>query len=147
MTDSLHACAPRLLQGATTIGVMGFCYGGHPCCWASAENEDVVAGVVLHPSMQLEQFAFGGDCAALLQSVKCPFFLGPAGNDLPTWGDGGDFVNALKASAKGADFVYSLYPEMTHGWSVRGDVEDAAVKRDVEKVMGEAKAFFAKHMA
>lgn len=134
-------------QGATKIGVMGFCYGGHPSCWASAENTDVVAGVVLHPSMQLETFAFGGDCAALLKSVQCPFLLAPAGNDMPMWAEEGDFCQALKASTRGAELVVKPFPEMTHGWSVRGDVGDVTIKRDVELVLADTKAFFAEHMA
>ena len=56
-------------EGCSKIGVLGFCYGGHPACWASTVEPSVVCGVVLHPSMQLEGFAFGGDTAALLKSV------------------------------------------------------------------------------
>ena len=134
-------------KGATKIGVMGFCYGGHPCCWASSEHEDVLAGVVCHPSMQLEAFAFGGDCAALMRSVKCPFLLAPAGNDMATWGPEAPFVAALMESVKGAECVIKGYPEMSHGWSVRGDVSDAAVKRGIEHVMADTKAFFAKYLA
>ena len=90
-------------EGCTKIGVMGFCYGGHPACWASTIDPSVVCGVVCHPSMQLEGFAFGGDTVALLKSVQCPFLLAPAGNDLPMWSDSGDFGEALKASAKGGE--------------------------------------------
>ena len=77
-------------RGAQKIGVMGFCYGGHPACWASRELSKeyaIEAGVVLHPSMQLEKFAFGGDLAALLGGVTCPFMLAPAGNDMENWAE------------------------------------------------------------
>jgi len=133
-------------KGAAKLGVMGFCYGGHPCCWASAENSDIVAGVVCHPSIQLETFAFGGSCEDLLKSVQCPFLLAPAGNDLPMWEEEGAFGMALKASADGSECAWQLYPEMSHGWSCRGDVIDEKVKRDVDDVMAKAKAFFAQHM-
>merc|ERR1719343_1072546 len=66
-------------QGVTKIAVFGFCYGGHPACWASSENDDILCGVVFHPSMQLEQFAFGGDFQKLIRSVQAPFFIAPAG--------------------------------------------------------------------
>ena len=171
-------------KGAAKLGVMGFCYGGHPCCWASAENSDILAGVVCHPSIQLETFAFGGSCEDLLKSVQCPFLLAPAGNDLPMWEEEGAFGMALKASANGSECAWQLYPEvrhgrrvelggrvaaiawlpvhrgakfdcarvvcgppqMSHGWSCRGDVIDEKVKRDVDDVMAKAKAFFAQHM-
>lgn len=97
--------------------------------------------------MQLEGFAFGGDTAALLKSVKCPFLLAPAGNDLPMWSAQGDFSMALGASERGADCVFKEYPDMTHGWSCRGDVSDEKVKRDVDDVMKEAIGFYAKHLA
>lgn len=58
-------------KGATQIGCVGFCYGGHPCCWASAAfGTDISCGVVFHPSMQLEQNAFGGSTESLLSSVQ-----------------------------------------------------------------------------
>jgi len=134
-------------KGATKIGVVGFCYGGHPACWASSENDDIVAGVVLHPSIQLEAFAFGGSVENLVKSVKCPFQIMPAGNDVPKWAEEGDYVSAFKQSAKGSEFVYHVFSEATHGWSIRGDVKDETVKRDVKIAMDEIKAFFAKHMA
>ena len=134
-------------KGATKIGVMGFCYGGHPACWAASENEDVAAGVVLHPSMQLETFAFGGKCEELLSQVRCPFMLCPAGNDIPMWAVDGEFCQAFKQAPKGADFDHQLFREMAHGWSLRGDLSDDNVKRDVDSVMAAAKTFFAKHLA
>lgn len=66
----------------------------------------VKCAVVLHPSIQLESFVFGGDTAALLKSVPCPFFMAPAGNDLPTWAEAGEFGQALRASAKGGECVF-----------------------------------------
>ncbi|EOD10873.1 hypothetical protein EMIHUDRAFT_215122 [Emiliania huxleyi CCMP1516] len=133
-------------EGCSKIGVLGFCYGGHPACWASTVEPSVVCGVVLHPSMQLEGFAFGGDTAALLKSVRCPFLLAPAGNDLPMWSACGEFGEALKASAKGADCVFKEFPDMSHGWSCRGDLADEKVRRDVEAVMKDAIGFFAKYV-
>ena len=72
--------------------------------------------------------------------------LAPAGNDLPMWSDSGDFGEALKASAKGGECVWSAYPDMSHGWSCRGDLSDEKVKRDVEAVMKDAIGFFAKYV-
>ena len=133
-------------KGGAKIGVVGICYGAHPACWVSSENEDVVCGVTLHPSVQLEQFAFGGDCAKLLESVKCPFLFMPAGNDLPMWAEEGPFGQALKASAKGASCVFKPYPDIAHGFFNRGDVSDENIKRDVGLAVADAKAFFASHM-
>ena len=135
-------------QGVTKVGVLGFCYGGHPCCWMSAEWPDVVAcGVVCHPSMQLEQFAFGGDFLGLVKSVKAPFLIAPAGQgDLPMYAPESEFATALAASTKGSECVIKPYAEMSHGWVPRGDLADAAVARDVELVMEDVFSFFAKYL-
>jgi len=134
-------------QGITKAAMLGFCYGGHPSMWASAEWPDfVTCGIVCHPSMQLEQFAFGGDFLGLVKSVKAPFLIAPAGGDLPMYATDSDFATALAASAKGGDCLIKPYPDMTHGWVPRGDLENEAVARDVELVMEDIFSFLAKHL-
>jgi len=134
-------------QGISKVGMLGFCYGGHPAMWASAEWPDVVScGIVCHPSIQLEG-AFGGDFAALVKSAKAPFLIAPAGGDLPMYApDGSEFATALAASAKGAECVIKPYPDMAHGWMTRGDVSDEAVARDVELMMEDIFSFLAKYL-
>jgi len=133
--------------GITKIGVFGFCYGGHPASWMSAENPGLITcATVFHPSMQLETFAFGGDMIALMKSVKCPFMIAPTGDDLPMFAEEGDFATALKSSAKGSECVWKVYKDMSHGFTVRGDLADANTKRDVEAVMKEAAEFMAKYL-
>jgi len=133
-------------QGASSIGVLGFCYGGHPACWASKESDLVKCGVVCHPSMQLEKFAFGGDLIALTKSVQAPFLIAPAGNDLALFGEGTEFAEALLGSSKGSECVIKQYAEMKHGWVPRGDLSDEAVARDVKFVMADMAAFLAKYL-
>ena len=134
-------------RGCSKVGVVGFCYGGHPACWISNENPDVIAaGVILHPSVQLETNAWGGDTEALLSSVKCPFLLAPAGNDLPTWDPTGPFASALFRSARGSECAFDLYEKMSHGWSVRGDVANPEVAQEVERVMKATADFLGKHL-
>ena len=84
-------------------------------------------------------------CAAH-RGVNHPFLFAPAGNDLKLWGEDTENAAALRASAKGAEHVWKPFPEMSHGWSCRGDVADPAVKRDVDAVIKEAISFFAKHL-
>jgi hypothetical protein len=38
------------------------------------------------------------------------------------------------------------FPDQEHGWTVRGDLSDPAVKAAVEKAMVEATKFFDKHV-
>ena len=59
--NALAYCKTRVAALAPSltckIGVLGFCYGGHPACYASIEDESVACCVVMHPSMQIETFA------------------------------------------------------------------------------------------
>lgn len=146
MDAAISLCKSKGI-GAKSIGVFGFCYGGHPCCWASSEYpDDIACGVVFHPSMQLETFAFGGSMPELMKKIKCPFMFAPAGGDLPMFAEEGEFADAVKASAVGSDCIWKVYPEMTHGWTVRGDLADAATARDVEAVMKDAQEFVGKYL-
>ena len=96
--------------------------------------------------MQLEASAFGGDLGALLSGGQCPFLLCPAGNDLATWGEDTDNATKLKESKCGGECVWKDYPEMSHGWSVRGDVANPEVAQEVERVMKATADFLGKHL-
>jgi dienelactone hydrolase len=137
-------------KGVTKIAVMGFCYGGHPACWASSEcsgmGPDVVAGVVFHPSMQLEQYAYGGDYLALVKSVQAPFCILTSSSDMDHFAEDGKFGEALRASGKGSECFYKLYKDMTHGWVSRGDLSDEKVVRDVNAAMQDAITFLEKYL-
>merc|ERR1712203_487225 len=71
------------------------------------ENPDLITcGVVFHPSMGLEQFAFGGSLPGLMKSIKCPFMFAPASGDLPMFAEDGEFGAAVKESAKGGASIW-----------------------------------------
>ena len=74
------------------------------------------------------------------------FLLAPAGNDMQLWAEDTTQSAALKASARGAECVWRPYPEMSHGWSCRGDLSDPVVAEAVERVMTATIGFFAKHL-
>jgi dienelactone hydrolase len=56
-------------QGATSMGVVGCCWGGWAAFHTSAICVDIVAAVIFHPSCQLEGM-FGGDVAELCERVR-----------------------------------------------------------------------------
>jgi hypothetical protein len=66
----------------------------------------------------------GGVEAELTGRVKCPAFFYPAGNDVPNIKAGGELVAILQKN-HGVDNSGTIeFPEMTHGWVVRGDLND-----------------------
>mmetsp|Transcript_64845 Transcript_64845/g.210187 ORF Transcript_64845/g.210187 Transcript_64845/m.210187 type:complete len:284 (-) Transcript_64845:119-970(-) len=129
-------------QGASSVGALGFCWGAWAFCKASAAGLPFKAGAGAHPSIGLEAAAFGGDEAALARGVAMPVLLLPAGNDGPAVKPGGQ-VAALLAAAGGSSHEY---PGMAHGWVTRGDLRDAAVKRDAEDAMRRILAHFKAHL-
>lgn len=129
-------------SGAETFGTVGICWGGWAAFQLSAlAGGAVKAGVTFHPSCQIEGM-HGGDVKELCGRVRCPFYFMPADGDAPDlYGDDGALVEALKARFPSTRT--RLFGDMKHGWVSRGDTSDAAVKRDVELAMNEAKAYLA----
>lgn len=60
----------------------------------------------------------------MTQKVKSPAFFFPAGNDPENIKPNGEVVNILQEKF-GAEKVGTYeFPEMVHGWTVRGDVKE-----------------------
>ena len=132
--------------GGAVFGVVGCCWGGWAAFHLSALDAAVKAGVIFHPSCQLEGM-HGGDVHELCGRVQCPFYFMPADGDAPDlYGPEGSLVAALGAKFPGGAVKTQLFADMKHGWVPRGDVADAAVRRDVAAAMTEAVAYFAAHL-
>ena len=56
-------------EGATSLGVVGCCWGGWACFETSAMSDDVKVGVIFHPSCHIVA-AHGGEVHALAKKVK-----------------------------------------------------------------------------
>ncbi len=86
------------------------------------------AGVSVHPSHPKMWAGLNEDPVTVLKAVKCNQLYMPAGGDHPdTFADGND-KKVLNDALKIVPF-----PDMVHGWTVRGDMSIPEVKRDVEK--------------
>lgn len=87
---------------------------------------------------------FGGDVNKLTEGIKSPAYLYPAGNDPENIKPNGEVVNILKEKF-GSEKSGSLeFPDMSHGWTVRGDANDEKVRRDVGKAIHLCKDYFSK---
>merc|ERR1719343_1205835 len=114
-------------QGCSDVAGVGFCWGVWALCKAASTGIKFKSIVGPHPSTRLEG-AFGGDEQAMMEKVSCPVLLMPAGDDPDTLKEGGAIAtDVVKKGGKSITF-----PDMAHGWSCRGDLTDAKVKRDVE---------------
>lgn len=127
-------------QGVTKVGAVGFCWGAWAVGRSSAAGVPWRAAVALHPSFGIERMAFGGDDVGLMQGISCPFLLLPAGNDAYYTKPGSVL---LLAAPKGRSI---LFPDMSHGWSTRGDRGDEKVDRDVKRALQETLDFLVEHL-
>mmetsp|Transcript_16097 Transcript_16097/g.47246 ORF Transcript_16097/g.47246 Transcript_16097/m.47246 type:complete len:247 (-) Transcript_16097:481-1221(-) len=128
-------------KGATSVGAMGFCWGVWAICKASATGVPFKCGVGPHPSTQLEGL-FGGNELEMMAAVSMPLLMMPAGNDRDTLKEGGEVAAAIAAG--GGSSV--TFPDMVHGFTIRGDITVPEVKRDVELAVGQAIEHFKAHL-
>ena len=101
----------------------------------------VKAGVSMHPSHPKVCEQLQEDEEMILKEIKCPQFFLPADGDSPTTKFGGIGKKILGDALEIVEF-----PDMQHGWSIRGDLSNSLVERDVEKAFNLALAFFRKYL-
>mmetsp|Transcript_7637 Transcript_7637/g.28767 ORF Transcript_7637/g.28767 Transcript_7637/m.28767 type:complete len:257 (-) Transcript_7637:118-888(-) len=139
--DDVYAFAEA--KGAAKFGMLGFCWG----CWLmfkAAATGKLAAGVGCHPSLHVGAFLYeDGEPAALAAEVKCPQLLLPSVNE-PEYYTDGTLVKIINDAGHDAESV--AFPDMQHGWTIRGDASDEAVARDVYKAVTLAKDWFAKYL-
>ena len=79
----------------------------------------------------------------MAEAVRAPQLLLPAGNDDTTYKAGGELMALLEGIPEiGASMGTRCYEEM----SVRGDMSDPAVARDVASAFEETMAFLDRHL-
>ena len=130
-------------KGCSSIGAIGFCWGAWVVFELAATGK-IQCGASCHPSTRICKMLFDKEETALFGAVKCPQILLPAGNDPDNLKEGGDLVQIVRDLGLECKTVH--YPEMQHGWVIRGDASQPAVARDVKAALGEVSAFFTKYL-
>lgn len=134
-------------HGVDRVATMGFCWGA----WATfkfasiASEYSMKCGVSCHPSIQISKMFFGEEVDDVARAVKIPQLLMPAGGDPDFVKEGGSVQTILKGN--NLDCQVHAFPEMQHGWTIRGDCADKTIARDVEKSLDLAKSFFIKNLS
>lgn len=125
-------------KGCARICGIGFCFGCGILLQASDASKDLVACAFPHPSCH----AMLGTkkAVAMASTAQCPMLVMGAGNDPDIYDpDKGTFFANLKKSHPAS--ISSPFPDMLHGWTIRGDLADAKIKRDVDRFMAETEKF------
>jgi hypothetical protein len=83
-----------------------------------------------------------------LDAVNIPQLLAPAWEDPSYLRPDGAYVKRLNEPGRPSQGSEShVFADQRHGWAVRGDVRDPAVKKAVDLVLAQVLAFFEKHIA
>jgi len=130
-------------QGCTKIAGIGFCFGCGILLQASDEAKDLIACCFPHPSAH----AMLGTkkAVAMAGTAQCPILIMAAGNDPDIYDpEKGTFFQNLKA--KHPQSESKPYPDMLHGWTIRGELTDAKIKRDVDRFMDESQKFLSQFL-
>ena len=130
-------------KGCTDIGAVGFCWGAW-AVWELSATGKLKAGAACHPSLAVGKMLFDKEVSDIAAAVKCPQLLLPASNDPSDLKEGGETVQVVRDL--GLECKTIEYPEMQHGWVIRGDATQANVARDVESAITEVSSFFAKYL-
>ena len=85
--------------------------------------DNIIAIGGMHPSLGIEQF-LGGDVAKLTEQIRSPAYLFPAGNDPADIKPEGTVTKILEQRFGTEKSGSHEFPEMIHGWTVRGDISD-----------------------
>jgi len=123
-------------HGAEHFGAIGTCWGSYPTVHFST-LPDFKAGVSMHPSHSPIMTTLGEDEEQLYQKITAKQLFMPSRTDSPNVKPGGMAENIL------GDKLHIIeFNEMNHGWTVRGNLSDPTIDRDVHSAIAEALDFF-----
>ena len=130
-------------QGLNKFVSIGFCWGTWFAFKMASKYECFKCIMGPHPSLGAEGM-LGGVPAKLAETVKCPAYMLPAGNDPDDVKEKGEIIEIL-AKRFGAEMTGTThFPDMVHGWTTRGDLKDEKVSRDFHKALQLTKEYLAK---
>ena len=129
-------------QGINNFVSIGFCWGTWFAFKMASKHDCFKAIAGPHPSLGAEGLITGGNPLNLAETVKCPAYFMPAGNDPDDVKEKGAIVEAL-IKRFGPELVGTThFPDMVHGWVVRGDIKDEKVERDFHQAINIIQKYF-----
>ncbi|KAH9682977.1 DLH domain-containing protein [Citrus sinensis] len=121
--DAKSVIAALKSKGVSAIGAAGFCWGGVVAA-KLASSHDIQAAVVLHP---------GAITVDDINEIKVPVaILGAEIDHISPPEDLKRFGEILSAKLKN-DCLVKIYPRVSHGWTVRYNVEDEFAVKSAEE--------------
>eukprot|EP01036_Dinobryon_divergens_P022339 gene22339-30584_t len=119
---------------ATSISCVGFCFGGYVAYLISQLKDCLTCAAGVHSSIRIFNF-HGSNESAATRLVTCPQMLLQAGNDNANGKPDSEVHEILSSLPFGTKCVLREFPEMAHGWVLRGDISNPAIAEGVTDAM------------
>jgi len=133
-------------NGAEVFGCVGTCWGGYMVMRLSAYGE-FKAGVSFHPATTfVAEDLLNEKMYEVLDEVGCPQLVLTAGNDHSNEKPGGLAAKVWGVMSFGAGCVLREYPDMAHGWTVRGDMREQTVSNTARAAFNSMIGFLDTHV-
>ncbi|GAB2266441.1 hypothetical protein Dimus_001449 [Dionaea muscipula] len=134
--DARSVIADLRSKGVTSIGAAGFCWGGVVVV-KLAKFDDIQAGVVLHP---------GRLTVDDINGIKVPVSILGAEIDHASPPEQLKEFGEILSAKSGIDSFVKIFPGVTHGWSVRYNLDDESAVRSAEEAQADMLNWFIKHV-
>lgn len=136
--DAKAVIAALRSKGVTAIGASGFCWGGKVVVMLACSDDDIQAGVLLHPSRITEED---------INKVKVPIAILGAEIDHGSPPEQMKHYGEMLSTKSEFDSFVKIYPGVRHGWTVRYNFEDESAVKSAEEAHEDMLNWFAKHMS
>jgi len=139
VTEHLHH------HGIEKIHLLAFCWGG----WvgahllSSAHGRHYSCMAIGHPSISLEEWAFGKNTQALIDSVTKPMLFMPAKGDPDQYRHDGSYFQSIHSRFHSSETID--FADQEHGFIPRADISIPENKAAVDKALEHVVAFYEKH--
>ncbi|KIM88132.1 hypothetical protein PILCRDRAFT_814036 [Piloderma croceum F 1598] len=129
-------------DGVTRIGTTGYCFGARYVFDLAFENVNHVA-VVSHPSL----LKIPDDLEKYLKTAKAPLLINSCTDDSQFPHEAQAKADEILGGGKFAPgYVREYFEGCSHGFAIRGDINDPKVKAGKEGAFEKSVAFFKSHL-
>ncbi|GAB2227613.1 hypothetical protein Droror1_Dr00009439 [Drosera rotundifolia] len=123
-------------KGVSSVGAAGFCWGGVVVA-KLAKFDDIQAGVILHPGRLTDDD---------INEIKVPVSILGAENDQASPPEQLKQFGEILSAKPGIDSFVKIFPGVSHGWSVRYNLDDESAVRSAEEAQTDMLNWFIKHV-
>jgi len=128
-------------HGAETFGAVGTCWGATMVMRLSSYGE-FKAAACMHPALSfIVESILKEELYEILDEVQCPQLMITAGNDHANEKPNGLANKVWRVMKFGPKCEFKEYPDMEHGWTVRGDIRDVRMENAARAAFNAVIAF------